>query len=73
MLACSKAPDGLAPSMAKKRAGRLVESEVAESVSDDSILQVPKSAIRPWHERSWGCSEGVDGKFVWRLEGVAEL
>jgi hypothetical protein len=38
-LAGSKAPDGHARGTAKRRAHRLVEREVVESVSDDTILR----------------------------------
>jgi transposase len=41
-LACSKAPDGRARWTAKMLANRLVELEVVESVSDDTILRVLK-------------------------------
>jgi transposase len=41
-LACSKAPDGRARWTAKMLAARLVETEVVESVSDDTILRVLK-------------------------------
>ncbi len=42
--ACSKAPDGRARGTAKMLANRLVELEVVESVSDDTILRVLKKA-----------------------------
>ena len=41
-LACSKAPEGRARWKAKMLANRLVEMEVVESVSDDTILRVLK-------------------------------
>jgi transposase len=41
-LACSKAPGGRARWTAKMLASRLVELEVVESVSDDTILRVLK-------------------------------
>ncbi|MFO0951167.1 MAG: helix-turn-helix domain-containing protein [Isosphaeraceae bacterium] len=41
-LACSKAPDGRARWTAKMLAKRLVELEVVESVSDDTVLRVIK-------------------------------
>jgi transposase len=43
-LACSKAPDGRARWTAKMLANRLVELEVVESVSDDTVLRVLKKA-----------------------------
>ncbi|MGZ5950681.1 MAG: hypothetical protein ACXWO1_11160 [Isosphaeraceae bacterium] len=48
-LAGSKAPDGHARGMAKRRAHRLVEREVVESVSDDTLLRgLQKNALKPW-------------------------
>ena len=41
-LACSKAPDGRARWTAKMLASRLVELEVVESISDDTVLRVLK-------------------------------
>ena len=41
-LACSKAPDGRARWTAKMLANRLVELEVVESISDDTVLRVLK-------------------------------
>ena len=46
-LAGSKAPDGHARGMAKRRAYRLVEREVVESVSDDTLLRGLQKKQRP--------------------------
>jgi transposase len=58
-LACSPTPDGRAEWTARMRAHRLVELEVVESVSEDTILRVLKTATASHGRRSRGaCPRG---------------
>ena len=55
-LACSKAPGGRARWTAKLLASRLVEMEVVESVSEDTVLRVLKKATSSRGRRRAGAS-----------------
>lgn len=58
-LACSPTPDGRAEWTARMLANRLVELEVVESVSEDTILRVLKKAPSSRGRRSRGvCPRG---------------
>jgi transposase len=57
-LACSPTPDGAARWTARLLANRLVELEVVESVSEDTILRVLKKATSSRGRRRVGASPG---------------
>jgi len=58
-LACSPAPDGYARWSARLRANRLVELEVVESISDDTVRRVLKKATSSRGRRRAGaCPRG---------------
>ncbi|WP_088894813.1 IS630 family transposase [Leptolyngbya ohadii] len=71
--ACSDAPDGRAEWTMQLLANRLVELQVVESISDETVRQIlKKNDVKPWLKEQW-CIPEVDAKYVWRMEDLLDL
>ena len=72
-LACSHPPQGRKCWTMQLLANRLIEMEVIEKVSDETVrLRLKKADIKPWQRQQW-CISKVDGEFIWRMEDVLDL
>ncbi|MGI0489371.1 IS630 family transposase [Pantanalinema rosaneae CENA516] len=71
--ACSDAPDGRAEWTMQLLANRLIELQVVESISDETVRQtLKKNDIKPWLKQQW-CIPEVNAKYVWRMEDLLDL
>ncbi|MBD1996113.1 IS630 family transposase [Leptolyngbya sp. FACHB-541] len=71
--ACSNAPDGRSEWTMQLLANRLVELQVVEAISDETVRQtLKKNDVKPWLKEQW-CIPEVDAKYVWRMEDLLDL
>ncbi|HEY9833278.1 MAG TPA: IS630 family transposase [Stenomitos sp.] len=71
--ACSAAPEGQQRWTMQLLAQRLVEIQLVESISDETVRRtLKKNEIKPWLKEQW-CIPEVGADFVWRMEDVLEL
>ena len=67
-LACSDPPDGRGIWTMQLLADRLVELQVVDSVSDETVRrQLKKNQLKPWQRQHW-CTAKVGADFVSRME-----
>jgi transposase len=54
-------------------ADKLVELEVTDSISDETVRrELKKSDVKPWLRKCW-CIPTVGAEFVWRMEDILDL
>jgi transposase len=54
-------------------ADRLIELEVVDSISDETVRrELKKSDLKPWLRKCW-CIPTVGAEFVWRMEDILDL
>jgi hypothetical protein len=54
-------------------AGKLVELEVVDSISPETVHSTLRKAVKPWLKQQWCLPKKHDGEFVWRMEDVLEV
>ncbi len=73
-LACSSPPDGRNRWTMQLLADRLVELEVVDTVSDETVRRVlQKNAIKPWLREQWCLPPEADAGFVCAMEDVLDV
>ncbi|MEW4568951.1 IS630 family transposase [Tautonia sp. JC769] len=73
-LACSKPPEGRQEWTMQLLADKLVELEVVESISDETVRRtLPKNEIKPWLVERWCLPPEANAEFVCQMEDVLEV
>lgn len=54
-------------------ADRLVELEVIDAVSYQTVRRVLKNALQPWRRKQWCIPPQANAEFVWRMEDVLDV
>ncbi|MDE0520644.1 MAG: IS630 family transposase [Boseongicola sp.] len=71
MLACSEPPPGQARWTLRLLGDRLVELEVVESISDETVRRTPKkNAVKPWLKKTWCIPPKASADFACAMEDV---
>ncbi|HZV08824.1 MAG TPA: IS630 family transposase [Novosphingobium sp.] len=74
VLACSAPPEGRKRWTLRLLAERLVQLEVVDAVSHETVRQALKpNKLKPWLKERWCIPPGQDAEFVWRMEDVLEV
>jgi hypothetical protein len=73
-LACATPPNGQARWSLRLLADKLVELEVVDAVSYQTVRRVLKNnELKPWLRQQWCIPPPASGVFVWRMEDVLEV
>ena len=72
-LACGAPPEGRADWTLKLLADRLVECEIVESISYETVRQTLKKTIKPWLKECWCLPPQGSAEFVCAMEDVLEV
>ena len=73
-LACGEPPEGRASWTLKLLADRLVECEVVESISTETVRQtLKKNELKPWLKECWCIPPQGSAEFVCAMEDVLEV
>ena len=72
-LACSQPPDGRAGWTLHLLADRLVEREIVESISPETVRRTLKKRFKPWLRESWCIPPKASAEFVCAMEDVLEV
>ncbi len=73
-LACSQPPDGRAGWTMRLLADRLVEREIVESISTETVRRcLKKNRFKPWLKESWCIPPKANAEFVCAMEDVLEV
>ncbi len=72
--ACGAPPAGCARWTLRLLADRLVELEVVDSISHETVRQtLQTNEIKPWRKRQWCIAPTASAEFVCRMEDVLEV
>lgn len=72
--ACSAPPEGNVRWTLRLLADRLVELEIVDSVSHETVRQVlKKNELKPWLKKQWVIPPEANGEFVWHMEDVLDV
>lgn len=72
-LTCSKAPTGHADWSLRLLADKLVELDIVDSISHETVRQVlKKNELKPWQKKMW-CIPEVSADFVAHMEEILDL
>jgi transposase len=70
MIACSEPPEGSARWTLHMIADKLVQLEVTDSISHESVRRaLKKNKLKPWLSEQW-CIGNITGDYLWRMEDV---
>ena len=73
-LACGEPPEGRARWTLKLLADRLVECEIVESISTETVCQtLKKNELKPWLKECWCIPPQGSAEFVCAMEDVLEV
>ena len=73
-IACGEPPDGRAKWTLKLLADRLVEWEIVETISTETVRRVlKKNELKPWLKQSWCIPPTQSAEFVCAMEDVLEV
>src|SRR6266849_4100486 len=73
-LACSPAPKGRARWSLRLLADKLVELEVVDDISYETVRQtLKKNELKPWLKRQYCLPEAPSGEFVYHMEDVLDV
>jgi hypothetical protein len=73
-LACSEPPPGQARWTLRLLADKLVELEVVDEISYQTVRRRPKKTeLKPHLSKQWVIPPEASGEFVWRMEDVLEV
>lgn len=71
---CTEQPEGQERWTLRALAGRLVELEIVEQVSHETVRSVlKKNALKPWQKKQWCIGPTGDGNYVYHMEDVLEV
>lgn len=71
---CTERPEGREEWTLRTIAARVVELEIVESVSYETIRTVlKKNKLKPWQKKQWCIGPTGDGNYVYHLEDVLEV
>ena len=73
-IACGEPPEGRASWTLKLLADQLVECEIVETISTETVRQaLKKNELKPWLKQSWCIPPGQSAEFVCAMEDVLEV
>src|SRR5437667_660212 len=73
-LCCSKAPEGHATWTLRMLADKMVELDIVDSVSHETIRQtLKKNELKPWQKKEWCIPPEQDAAFVCHLEDILDI
>ena len=73
-MACGEPPEGRASWTLKLLADQLVECEIVETISTETVRQaLKKNELKPWLKQSWCIPPGQSAEFVCAMEDVLEV
>ena len=73
-MACGEPPEGRASWTLKLLADQLVECEIVETISTETVRQaLKKNELKPWLKQSWCIPPGQSTEFVCAMEDVLEV
>ncbi|MBC6453132.1 MAG: IS630 family transposase [Hormoscilla sp. SP5CHS1] len=73
-LACSSPPEGHARWTIRLLADKLVELEIVESISPETVRQtLKKNDLKPWLNKSWVIPPEANAEFVCQMEDVLDV
>ena len=72
-MACGEPPEGRAVWTLKLLADQLVECEIVETISTETVRRVLKNERKPWLKQSWCIPPGQSADFVCAMEDVLEV
>ena len=72
-LACSEPPEGQARWSLRLLADRMVELEVVEDISYQTVRRTLKNALKPHLKKQWCIPPHSNAEFVWRMEDVLDV
>jgi transposase len=68
---CTQQAEGQEKWTLRALAEKIIELEIAEQVSHETIRTVlKKNELKPWQEKQWCIGPIRDGNYVWRMEDV---
>lgn len=73
-IACTDPPIGFAKWTMKMIANRLIELEVVETISDETVrLTLKENELKPWRQETWCIAEEQNAEFVAAMEDVLDV
>ena len=73
-MACGEPPEGRASWTLKLLADQLVECEIVETISTETVRQaLKKNELKPWLKQRWCIPPGQSAEFVCAMEDVLEV
>ena len=72
-MACWEPPDGRAQWTLKLLADQLVECEIVETISIETVRRVLKNELKPWLKQNWCILPDRSAEFVCAMEDVLEV
>jgi transposase len=73
-LTCGEPPAGQARWTLRLLAEKLVELEIVEGISYQTVRRtLKKNELKPWLKRQWCIPPEANGAFVWRMEDVLDV
>lgn len=72
-LACSRPPEGRDRWTLRLLADTLVELEIVDTISYQTVRRVLKKSLKPWLNKSWVMPPQADAEFVYRMEHLLDL
>ncbi len=73
-IACTRAPEGSSRWTMQMIADRLVELEIVESISDETVrIILKKNEVKPWQQQCWCIPPLSDAAFVAQMEDVLDV
>lgn len=72
-IACTDAPEGRKRSSVRLLADQLVELNVCDTISRETVRRtLKKNETKPWR-RKQGCFSQIGADFIWRMEAILDL
>jgi transposase len=71
---CTEKPEGQEKWTLRALTDRIIELEIVEQVSDETIRTVlKKNKLKPWQEKQWCVGPTGDGNYIYRMEDVLDV
>ncbi len=71
---CTEHPEGQERWTLRALAGRMVELEIVEQVSHETVRSVlKKNTLKPWQKKQWCIGPTGDGNYVYHMEETLEV
>jgi hypothetical protein len=72
-LACSEPPEGQARWSLRLLADKMVELDVVEEISYQSVRRTLKNTLKPHLRKQWSIPPQANAEFVWRMEDMLDV